>query len=88
MALTDLNKNFAARFTRANEGFSEAIRLNNEHLCSYYLGVLSGMLALILPEHEAHILLNVKGMGVNAINREVQPVLSQAHVILREANRG
>lgn len=83
-----LDRRFAGRFVEANEGFNRALMLNNEPLSTYYLGLISGMLAMVLPEHAAQRLITVKGMSADAINREIQPVLSRARQLLEEAERG
>ena len=83
-----MDKNFALRFAEANEGFGRAIAISNEVQAAYYLGVLAGMLATVLPEPESRTLTSVTGMSADAINRAIQPVLGRAHEILREANRG
>lgn len=83
--MTTANKIFAQRFKEAYDGFDRALRISNEAQATYYLGVLSGMLATILPESESRALTQVTGMGIGSIHREVQPVLSRANELVKKA---
>lgn len=72
-----------ANFEKATEGLDRAIRLNDEALCSYYLGLTVGILSAALPENEVQRLVSVSARGGNALNAEVGGVISKATEIFR-----
>lgn len=77
-----IDKNFARRFKEANDGLDRAFQIKNEPQTIYYFGLLSGMLATVLPEQEARALTSVNGMSPSAIHLAIAPVLRRAKDVL------
>lgn len=83
-----IDKHFADRFARASVGLDRALFMQDEPLLAYYLGLMGGMLATVLPEEEADVLLSVSVPGAAAINRVIGGVLGRAKGVLAGESDG